>query len=317
MADLVTFGEGTLRLSPPRGERLETASRLDAHVGGPEAGVAAAAAQLGTRTAWLSKLPDSPLGRRVVRELRGHGVDTAVAWTDAGAGRVGTHYRERVEAPRAIGGRHERNDGVVGSVAADELSLDAVREAQAFEVSGVSPALSDRCRETTARLLEAASGAGTVTAFDARYRPELWGEAAARETFEALLVAVDVLVVDAATAVELFDTSDRRVELAHGLATAHDLRTVVVVRDDGEAFALHDDEVHERSAVEVGTTDPVGVRGALVGGFLAARLDGEPVPAALDRAVAAGALKRTVEGNLLVATPAEVAELAERAGGTD
>ncbi|MFB6304591.1 MAG: PfkB family carbohydrate kinase [Haloferacaceae archaeon] len=317
MSDLVTFGEGTLRLSPRRGERLETAPRFDAHVGGPESGVAVAAAQLGTAASWLSKLPDSPLGRRVVRDVEGHGVDARVAWADPGTARVATHYLERGAAPRTAGRRHERTGGAVGSAATDEASPAAVREARVFEVSGATPALSDRARETTANLLEAAAEGGTATVFDARHRADLWSREAARETFEALFPAVDVLVVDPDDAVAVFDTSEQRVELAHGLATTYDFRTVVVVRADGGILVLDDDEVHERSAVAAETVDPVGVREALVGGFLAARLDGEPVPAALDRAAAAAALARTVEGDFLVTTPAEVDDVVARVGDED
>ena len=73
MSELVTFGETMLRLSPPRGQRLETEGGFEAQVGGAESNVAAAATSLGSETVWLSKLPANPLGRRVVRALRGHG----------------------------------------------------------------------------------------------------------------------------------------------------------------------------------------------------------------------------------------------------
>jgi 2-dehydro-3-deoxygluconokinase len=90
--DLVTFGETTLRFSPPRGERLETAETLTFATAGAESNVAVAASRLGADAAWLSKLPDSTLGRRVTADLRQHGVDPAVAWSDAG--RQGTYYKQ-------------------------------------------------------------------------------------------------------------------------------------------------------------------------------------------------------------------------------
>lgn len=89
MTDLVTFGETMLRLSPPRGERLETTETLDVQAGGAESNVAVGAARLGADAVWLSKLPESPLGRRIIGELRSHGVRTGVSWADPEASRLG------------------------------------------------------------------------------------------------------------------------------------------------------------------------------------------------------------------------------------
>jgi peptidoglycan/xylan/chitin deacetylase (PgdA/CDA1 family) len=77
MHDLVTLGEILLRLSIPSPGRVETARQLDVQIGGAEANVAAAAARLGLKTAWISALPSNPWGERIRRELVGHGVDCA------------------------------------------------------------------------------------------------------------------------------------------------------------------------------------------------------------------------------------------------
>src|SRR5215471_9022256 len=79
---LVTLGEAMLRLSVPRGERLEDAPAFDVHVAGAEANVAFAAARIGLASAWVSALPANPLGRRVAATLAAAGVDTSlVQWT--------------------------------------------------------------------------------------------------------------------------------------------------------------------------------------------------------------------------------------------
>ena len=108
MTDLVTFGETMLRLSPPRGERLERTHEFDVQAGGAESNVAVAASLLGMDTVWLSKLPDSALGRRIVRELRGHGVRTGVAWDRHESKRLGTYYLEHGGTPRGTEVVYER-----------------------------------------------------------------------------------------------------------------------------------------------------------------------------------------------------------------
>lgn len=84
MTDLLTFGASVVELTTPSGTRLEATDRLRVSVSGPESNVAIAAARLGVESAWLSKLPDSPLGRRVAAEVRKHGVEASVRWSEAG-----------------------------------------------------------------------------------------------------------------------------------------------------------------------------------------------------------------------------------------
>src|SRR5438874_10886404 len=101
MHDLVTLGEVLLRLSIPSPARIETVRQLDVQIGGAEANVAAAAARLGARVAWISALPDDAWGDRVRRELVGHGVDCGGVRMLVNA-RLGTYYLEYGTPPRPI-----------------------------------------------------------------------------------------------------------------------------------------------------------------------------------------------------------------------
>ena len=65
MYDLVTFGEAMVRLTSPEFMRLEQASSLSLSVGGAELNVAVNAAQLGLRTAWVSRLVDNWSGKLI------------------------------------------------------------------------------------------------------------------------------------------------------------------------------------------------------------------------------------------------------------
>src|ERR1700736_5541488 len=97
--DVVSFGETMLRLTSPAGVRLELAPTLRIDVAGAESNMLAGLARLGLRTAWLSALPDPPLGRHVATELRGHGIDTShIVWV-ASTARMGIFYAEEAPAP--------------------------------------------------------------------------------------------------------------------------------------------------------------------------------------------------------------------------
>ncbi|WP_224270133.1 bifunctional 2-dehydro-3-deoxygluconokinase/2-dehydro-3-deoxygalactonokinase [Haloprofundus salinisoli] len=304
MTDLVTFGETMLRLSPPQGERLETTDELDLRIGGAESNVAAAVSRLGFESAWFSKLPDSPLGRRVTVELQSHGVETPVAWTDDA--RMGTYYIEHGGAPRATNVIYDRADAAITTVSADELPLDRVRDAEMFYTSGITPALSEAAAEATSTLLEAANDAGATTVFDLNYRSKLWNHEEAAAGYRALFDAVDVLVAAERDTREVLGREGSPEDLVRGLVDEYDFETVILTRGEEGALALRDGETYEQPVYEAETVDAVGTGDAFVGGFLAARLDGEGVATGLEYAAATAALKRTIDGDIAVVTREEV-----------
>ncbi|SMO75717.1 bifunctional 2-dehydro-3-deoxygluconokinase/2-dehydro-3-deoxygalactonokinase [Halorubrum cibi] len=317
VTDLVTFGETMLRLSPPRGERLERTRDLDVQAGGAESNVAVGAARLGADAVWFSKLPDSPLGRRIVSELRSHGVRTGVAWAEPGSSRVGTYYLEHGGEPRGTNVIYDRADAAVTTVEPSELPTGALESAAYFHTTGITPALSETTRETTRALLRAAGEAGVTRTFDLNYRAKLWDPSTARETYEALFADVDVLFVPQRDAREVLDRESDAVEIAHGLASEHGFESVIVTRGTGGAVALRDGSVHEQGVFEAETFDAIGTGDAFVAGYLAERIDGGDVPAALERAAATAALKRTVGGDIAVVTPDEVDRVLGGEAGID
>jgi 2-dehydro-3-deoxygluconokinase len=316
MTDLVTFGETMLRLSPPRGERLERTRSFDVQGGGAESNVAVAASLLGLDVVWLSKLPDSPLGRRIVRELRGHGVRTGVAWDKSDEKRLGTYYLEHGGAPRGTEVIYDREGSSVTTATPDELATGVVADADTFYTSGITPALSDTLRETTATMFEVAARGGTTTVFDLNYRSKLWSPTAAKETYEALLPHVDVLFAAERDAREVLDRSGDAVQIAHGLATDFDADTVVLTRGEKGSLGLRGGEVFEQPVYETDTFDAIGTGDAFVGGFLTARASGADVERCLAYGAATASLKRTIDGDLALVTPAEVeAVIADDATG--
>lgn len=317
MTDLVTFGETMLRLSPPRGERLETTDALDVRTGGAESNVAVGASRLGADAVWLSKLPDSPLGRRVAGDLRRHGVRPAVTWTDPAESRVGTYYLERGAAPRGTNVVYDRADAAITTVTPDELATEALAGASRFHTTGITPALSDRAAETTAALLDAAGEAGLTRSFDLNYRAKLWDPEPARAAYEDLFARVDALFVPHRDAEAVLDREGDAVAVAHGLASEFGFETVVVTRGSEGAVALRDGAVYEQDVVAAETVDAVGTGDAFVAGYLAKQIAGGDLPAALEWAAATAALKRTVAGDVAVVTPDEVATAVNGDAGID
>ncbi len=313
-SDLVTFGETMLRFSPPRGELLETSSEFTVQAGGAESNVAVAAARLGANTTWLSKLPKSPLGKRVESSIRQHGVTPAVAWDASTETRQGTYYLEHGAEPRPTTVLYDRRDAAITTVTPSELDTAAIESASLFFTTGITPALSATTAETTHELLEIASAADTRTAFDLNYRAKLWEPADARETYESLFELLDLLFIPERDAHHVLGMSGSASEIAATLSETYNIETVVITRGEDGALALRDDSTVTQPIFETETVDPIGTGDAFVGGFLAEELTGSPLEQSLAVGSAAAALKRTLHGDVAVISRAEVANVLSDSG---
>jgi len=313
MTELVTFGEAALQLSPPDQRRLETTRNFDVHVSGPECNAAVVAGRLGVETAWLSKLPDTPLGRRVVGELREHGIEVDIVW---GSGRQGITYYQDGPAPRRGQRIDDRDRTPITDIDTDELLLDRIDDADGVYVTGATPALSTALAGATAGVLRSAADADTLTALGLSYRPDRWPASHARETLTELFPAVDVFVANEGDIARVLDRDGQPQSVAHALASEWDFETVAITRQRG-AVAWHDATVHEYAAPESEVIDPTGAEDAFAGAFVARLLVGAPASTALQFAVAAGALARTVPGPVAAVSGAEVDRLATRISDGD
>ncbi|ELZ26904.1 2-keto-3-deoxygluconate kinase [Halosimplex carlsbadense 2-9-1] len=310
MTELVTFGETSLRLSPAGEERLETAEDVRMRVSGTESNVAVAASAMGADATWLSKLPDSPLGRRVERSLHAHGVDTEIAWAEKG--RQGLQFDEQAPAPRTDRLVQDRDRAAAASVTPGELPMDRIQRADATFVAGSTLSLSGDIVETAEAVLRAA-GNGLV-AMDLDFQPGLWSVEAARETLDGVFDAVDVLIANEDQARTIFDRTDEPRTFAHALASKRSFDTVVITRSDRGALVCSDGVIHEQDGIEVDAVDPAGQHEAFAGAFLERVLSGAGASEALTHGVASATLARTIPGSMTTASREEVEALVDQLG---
>jgi 2-dehydro-3-deoxygluconokinase len=146
-------------------------------------------------------------------------------------------------------------------------------------------------------------------------RAQLWDPATAHETLGDLLGLVDVLFVARRDAERVLDRRGDAETVGRALLDAHGNETVVVTRGSAGALAVTPNGVHDQSAFETDTRDPVGSGDAFVGGFLARWLDGGAVPAALEYGAATAAVKRTLDGDMALVSPAEIEAVLEGSEG--
>lgn len=160
MFDLVAFGEAMLRLSPPDFKRLEQTPTLDIHIGGAELNVAVGASRLGLKSAWVSKLPDNPLGRMIANKARELGADVSqVLWESQG--RAGLYFLEFGATPRASSVIYDRANSSSSNLQPGEFNWKQIlKNVKCFQVTGITPALSTSAADVAVEALLAGTKPG-------------------------------------------------------------------------------------------------------------------------------------------------------------
>ena len=313
--DLSSLGETMLRLAVPRGERLDRMQQLDVTAGGAESNVAVAVARMGYRAAWVSRLPRSPLGRRIEQAVRAEGVDTSgVVWTDVG--RVGTYFIEYAPPPRRIEVVYDRNDSAAAQLAATDLDWELLLDTQVFHLSGITPGLSASCLDAATEACERARRAGVTLSFDVNYRARLWSPQAAAAALLPLMRMARVLICGRADAATLWGLEGDAEAVLRNLQQLAGAPMVVLTLGKEGALAIDEQgAVLAQPALSTEVVDRIGVGDAFSAGVLCGVLEGS-LQNGLRYGAAMGAHKLTTHGDVLLATRQEILDLLEQPDGS-
>jgi len=313
--DLVAFGEAMIRLNPPNFERLEQTDTLQIRIGGAELNVAVNAARLGLKTAWVSRLPNNPLGYMMRNKAREHGVDTShIIWTDED--RMGLYFLELGATPRASRVIYDRANSAISKIQPGEVKWDEILEGvKIFHTTGITPALSDSAAAVTAEALEAAKKAGCQITYDLNFRSTLWSREKAREVQTPFMDYIDILFTTEADTFRVFGIQrdsyrDVAVELAEKFGfkiVIITLRDVISVwRNKWTAFAYSEGNFYDARTYEVEVVDRVGGGDSCTAGFVSQYLTSGDIATAIEYGVAFSALKHSLPGDFNWCTPEEV-----------
>ena len=305
---VVTLGEAMLRLSPPSGTRLDAADRLDVHVAGAESNVAANLACLDVPTAWLSALPDNPLGRRTLSVLAGLGVDVdhVALGTE---GRMGVFFVEPGVGSRPTTVLYDRSGSAFSLLPPGSLDLTPLRAAEWAVVSGVTPALSTDASHTTREFVDFARESGAQVCIDVNYRGRLWPATEARKCLGPILSVAALVVCSKRDAASVFGLSGTDGEVLDGLRSySPAAELIVLTTPHGSEARARDGAILAAPRVPGdGVVDRLGIGDAFLAGVLFGLLEGGPGEA-LERGAAMAALKASVTGDIARVRRAELEE---------
>jgi 2-dehydro-3-deoxygluconokinase len=294
--DVLTFGETMAVMVPQQRGALDAVDFFRKDFAGAESNVAIGLSRLGHRAAWISRLGDDGFGRYTLDRLRIEGVDLSHVTLDPHHP-TGLYIKELDEA--STGGRtrvhYYRSDSAASHLGVDDVPLQEYREARYLFVTGITPALSMQCRETTMEAIAQARRLGMKIVFDPNLRLKLWSAEEARVVLDVMARQADIVLSGWGEAQLLTGAQSVEEAAGHYLGGGAEL-VVLKLEADGAYFATPT-ERGTVPAFPVEAVDEIGAGDAFDAGLLSGLLDGLDLRQAVVRGCALGALAVTEVGD--------------------
>jgi 2-dehydro-3-deoxygluconokinase len=289
--DVVTAGETMVLGVPPRPGRLRHAGSLELKIGGAESNLAIALSRLGLSAGWVSYLGDDEPGQLVLDRIRAEGVDTSRV-RRLKDHPTGLYLREQVGAGVRV--YYYRQGSAASTMSPKAFDPDYLSGAKFLHLTGITPALSEDCRDFVLWAAREASASGGRVTFDVNYRSKLWDAEEAREFVEEILPDVSLLFAG--------DEEARALWGRDGDGLVRDLaregpEEVVLKKGSSGSLALVEGEILEHPSFGVTEVDPVGAGDAFAAGYLAGHVWDLPAGERLRVANAMGAMSVATLGD--------------------
>lgn len=329
---IVTFGEIMMRLNPEGYTRFVQAERFEASYAGGEANVAVSLANFGLDAAFVTKLPANPLGEAARNAVRRFGVETKdIVW---GGPRLGVYFVEKGASQRASKVVYDRAGSSIALARRGDFDwVKILKGVRWFHFTGITPALGGDLPAICLDALKWCRAHRITVSCDLNYRGKLWTKAEAGACMEKLVPYVDVLIANEADAADVFGIGGKGSDVEHGRLdkagyvsvaeqliarfgckkVAITLRTSLSAFDNLWAGMLYDAKAKKAvfsTEYKLHIVDRVGGGDSFGGGLIYALATGRGPQASIDFAVAASALKHSIEHDFNLVSVAEVEALA-------
>ena len=298
--DLVALGEPMIEFNQVR---PDDAAGYRQGYGGDTSNCAIAAARLGARVAYATRLGDDAFGRLFLALWRDEGVDASGVGID-------------LDAPTAIyfvthGAQgHEfsylRSGSAASRMRPGDLPVELIRGAKVLHVSGISQAISASACDTVFAAIDCARAAGAKVSYDSNLRLKLWPLQRARAVITATIALCDWFVPSFEEAVQISGAAEPQAILDWCHARGAPL---VALKMGAEGCWISTGDVRERvPGNRVDAVDATGAGDCFDGAFATRLIAGDTPLMAARYANAAAALATTGYGAVApLPRPADVA----------
>jgi 2-dehydro-3-deoxygluconokinase len=320
MTRIVAFGEILMRLHAPGNRRLEQARSWETHYSGSEGNVLVLLSRLGHSTSLVTALPNNQIADAALAELRMHRVGTESVLRQGD--RIGIYFTESPASVRPGRVHYDRLHSSFSQLQTGQIPWNKVLQgASWFHWSGISAALSASAAEVCGEALNQASKMKLQISADLNYRSTLWNYGKRpSEVMPALIEHVHVLNAD-------FEAAEQCLGVRMERGNEPDLEgfqkqlfgrfpnlqwaAVTFRRENLYSGALFSRaEITRSEALPLGNVvDRIGSGDAFMAGLIDGLIRNSKANQIIGFAVAAGAMKHSIPGDLAIFSRNEVEAL--------
>jgi 2-dehydro-3-deoxygluconokinase len=293
MCEVIALGETMACFTPAAAGPLRYVPDYRMRIAGAESNLAIGLAKLGHAAAWVSRLGSDEFGRFVRNQIRSEGVDcgavcfdpvrpTGVMFKQTGAGETAVYYYRAGSAASAF--------------APADLPPALFCGAKIFFCSGITPLLSESCRQAVDAAVQAAHRDGAQFAFDPNIRRKLWKGPESKALLAGLLLESDIVLAGLDELQLLLDVETPE-QAAARLRQAGRARQIAVKDGANGAWAADGSQFLALPPYPCRPVDPIGAGDAFDAAFLAGILENRPLAECGRMGAVAGALSTQTPGD--------------------
>jgi 2-dehydro-3-deoxygluconokinase len=320
MKKIVTLGEVMMRLSTPGFSRFTQAETFDVRYAGSEANVSASLAIWGLAATHVTRFPDNDLGRAATQTLRRYGVNTsAIVYGDE---RLGVYFLENGAMQRSSKIIYDRFDSAFAHIKKGMIDWESVlKGADWFHWTGITPAISQGAADVCLEAISVARKNGITISGDINYRRNLWQYGkSVEQIMPALIEHTDIIIGGVTDMENCLDIKSSSFEKACEQVMKKNPAVKKISTTHRESISSSHNKISAKlwngkellTSKEYDLThivDRVGAGDAYMAGLIYGWLTGKTDQQTIEFSIAASALKHGMEGDVNLASVAEVETL--------
>lgn len=296
MGRMITLGEPMAVLIAEETGRLEDVRHFERGLAGAELNVAVGISRLGHEAVYLTRLGADPYGRYIRNFIEKEEIRTEAIYTDA-EHLTGSYLKGKVLTgdPEIF---YYRKNSAASCLSAKDVEQTDFSGAEWLHLTGISPALSESCREAVLATVKKAREHGMTVSFDPNIRPSLWkSEEEMRSSINQIAVLCDYVFpgIGEGKILTGFETPE---EIADFYLKEGCAGVVVKNGKQGALYKLRGETMRAVPGFDVEhIVDTVGAGDGFAAGVISGCMEGLPMEDAVRRGNAVGAMAIMAKGD--------------------
>ena len=293
--DVVGIGETMVVFTPEINGPMRYARHYTSRIAGAETNTLIGLSKLGHPTGWISKVGNDEFGASILSFVRGEGVDVSRVKIEKQAP-TGILFKEKVSQQR-VNIYYYRKNSSASLLAPADIDPDYIKQAKYLYITGITPALSESCKETIFTVIEIAKNHKIPVVFDPNLRKKLWEHDEAKRVLLMIAQKADIILPGVIEGEFLFATNNIQ-EITESFHQLGAKMVIVKLGEKGAYYSTNEEKGFVPAFKVEHMVDPVGAGDGFAAGFLSGLLDHLSIFEAVKRGCAIGALVTTVLGDV-------------------